>query len=132
MSRVLLVDTEQAARRWVEAWSLAWPRKDAESIAALYADDAPYRALAFRQADSASDYLLRTFAEEADITCRFGEPLVSGDQAAVEWWASWIEEGRPITLAGATMLRFDDDGKVVDHRDYWNQQEGRVEPYSDW
>ena len=32
--------------------------------------------------------------------------------------------GEPITLAGVTMLRFDDDGKVVDHRDYWNQARG--------
>jgi hypothetical protein len=126
------VDTERAARAWAAVWASAWPRKDAESIAALYADDAPYRALAFRQPDNPSDYLLRTFAEETEITCRFGEPVVSGRRAAVEWWASWIEEGRPITLAGATMLGFDDDGKVVDHRDYWNQAEGRIEPYSDW
>ena len=124
--------TEQAARRWVEAWSLAWPRKDAVPIAALYADGASYRALAFREADSASDYLRRTFAEESDIACRFGEPVVSGDRAAVEWWASWLEDGEPVTLAGATMLRFDDEGKVVDHRDYWNQAEGRIEPFLGW
>ena len=72
------------------------------------------------------------FAEESDVTCSFGEPVVAGDRAAVEWWGSWIEEGRPITLAGVTMLRFDDEGKVVDQRDYWNQAEGRIEPYSDW
>jgi hypothetical protein len=132
VSRVLLVDTEQAARRWAETWAAAWPRKDAEPIAALYADDAPYRAFAFREPDSALDYLRRTFADESDITCRFGEPVVSGDRAAVQWWASWIEEGQPITLAGATMLRFDDDGKVVDHRDYWHQAGGRIEPYPGW
>ena len=61
--------------------------------------------------------------------CRFGEPVVSGDRAAVEWWASWTEDGQPITLAGATLLRFDDEGKVVDQRDYWNQASGRIEPY---
>jgi hypothetical protein len=131
-SKFPFVDTEQAARRWAETWAAAWPRKDAAPIAALYADDAPYRALAFREPDSASDYLLRTFSEESDITCRFGEPVVSGDRAAVEWWASWIEEGQSITLAGGTMLRFDDDGKVVDHRDYWNQAEGRIDPYPGW
>ena len=40
VSRVLHVDTEQAARRWAETWASAWPRKDAEAIAALYADGA--------------------------------------------------------------------------------------------
>ena len=126
------MDTEHAARRWAQTWSSAWPRKDVDAIAALYADGAAYRALAFRAPDTASGYLQRVFAEESDITCRFGEPVVSGDRAAVEWWASWIEEGETITLAGVTMLRFDDEGKVVDQRDYWNQAEGRIEPYSGW
>jgi hypothetical protein len=126
------VDAEQAARRWADTWAAAWPGQDVRAIAALYAEEAAYRALAFRSPDSPTGYLQRVFAEESDITCRFGEPVVSGDRAAVEWWASWIEVGQPITLAGATLLRFDDDGKVVDHRDYWNQAEGRIEPYPGW
>jgi hypothetical protein len=126
------MDVGQAARKWAATWSTDWPRKDTESIAALYAKDAPYRALAFREPDDASDYLRRTFAEESDVTCRFGEPVVSGRRAAVEWWASWLEEGELITLAGATLLQFDDEGKVVDHRDYWNQASGRIEPYAGW
>ena len=35
-------------------------------------------------------------------------------------------------MAGATLLRFDEEGMVVDHRDYWNQQPGRAEPYAEW
>jgi hypothetical protein len=126
------VKTEQAASRWAETWAAAWPRQDVEAIAALYADDAGYRALVFRAPDTPSDYLRRTFADESDVTCRFGEPVVTGRRAAVEWWGSWTEDGETLTLAGVTMLRFDDDGKVVDHRDYWNQAEGRIEPYSGW
>jgi hypothetical protein len=37
-----------------------------------------------------------------------------------------------VTLAGTTVLAFDDDGLVVDHRDYWNQEEERVEHYPGW
>jgi hypothetical protein len=126
------VDTEQAARRWAETWAAAWPRQDVDAIAALYADDASYRALAFRVPDTPSGYLNRVFAEESDITCRFGEPVVSGNRAAVEWWGSWTEDGQTVTLAGVTLLRFDDHGKVADQRDYWNQGEGRIEPYPGW
>jgi hypothetical protein len=126
------VDTEQAARAWVEAWTSGWPRRDPEPIAAQYADGATYRALAYREPDNAFEYLQRVFAEETDIECRFGEPIVSVKRAAVEWWASWIEDGRLLTMAGVTMLRFDDDGAVVDHRDYWNEAPGRVEPYAGW
>jgi hypothetical protein len=57
-------------------------------------------------------------------------PLSAGD--AVEWWASWTENSHPSTLAGTTMLAFDDDGRVVYHRDYWNQEEERVEHYPGW
>lgn len=123
---------EEAARRWAKTWAEAWPRGDADAIAALYADDASYRARALRDPDSPVDYLRRVFAEETEIECRFGEPVVSGQRAAVEWWASWIENGRPITLAGVTMLGFDDAGAVVDHRDYWNEAAGRIEPYAGW
>jgi len=31
-----------------------------------------------------------------------------------------------------TVLRFDDQGQVVDHRDYYNHVERREQPYADW
>jgi hypothetical protein len=123
---------EDAARRWAETWTTAWPRGDTGAIAALYAEDASYRALAFREVDTPSGYLTRTLPEGSDVECRFGEPIVSGHRAAIEWWASWIEEGKELTLAGVTVLTFDAGGKVVDHRDYWNEAPGRIEPYPDW
>ena len=57
---------------------------------------------------------------------------VSGDRTAVEWWGSWVEAGMQLTLAGVTVLRLDVDGKVIDHRDYWNQVDGREPPYPGW
>jgi SnoaL-like domain len=130
------VDTASAARRWAETWKRAWPARDSEAIVALYADGARYRALAFREPDlglaGVRGYLEREFGVEEGIECRFGEPIVSGDRAAVEWWASWVEGGAPLTLAGSTFLRFDAEGKVIDHRDYWNQVERREPPYERW
>ncbi len=125
-----------AARRWRATWEDAWPRHDVEAIAALYSPAAQYRALPFRDPDRGVDgvrrYLRETFAAEHDVVCRFGEPVVNEDRAAVEWWASWVEDGEPLTLAGTTMLRFDDAGLVADHRDYWNQVEQGVDPYKGW
>jgi hypothetical protein len=31
---------------------------------------------------------------EENIECWFGQPMVSGDRAAVDWWASWPSEAR--------------------------------------
>jgi len=130
------MDAETAARRWAEVWTSAWPARDTNAIAALYSDDASYRALAFRGPDlglvGVRRYLDVNFAVESEIECWFGEPVASGDRAAVEWWGSWVEQGQQLTLAGATFLRFDDEGKVVDHRDYWNEVERREPPYDGW
>ena len=117
-------------------WTRSWPRGEVEPIASLYAEDALYRALAFREPDvglsAIRRYLTENFEAEEDVECRFGEPLVDGDSATVEWWAGWTEDGESLTMAGATLLRFDDEGQVVDHRDYWNQQERRSAPYAGW
>lgn len=130
------MDAADAARNWAAVWSEAWPKRDIDAILALYADSVVYRALAFREADRGPDgvrrYLNTNFAVEDEIECRFGDPIVADDRAAVEWWASWIERGEQLTLAGVTVLRFDPDGKVVDHRDYWNEIERLEPPYAGW
>nr|MBA2296013.1 nuclear transport factor 2 family protein [Actinomycetota bacterium] len=91
---------------------------------------------AFREADlgltGVRRYLEENFALEEGVECWFGPPIVSGEHAAVEWWATWTELGEPLTLAGVSLLRFDGDGSVVDHRDYWNQVERRQPPYEGW
>jgi ketosteroid isomerase-like protein len=130
------VDVGAAARRWKETWERAWPARDVDAIASLYADDAVYRALAFREPDrglaGVRRYLEENFAVEEEVECWFGEPIAVGKRAAVEWWGTWVEEGRRLTLAGTTVLRFDEAGLVVDHRDSWNQVDRREPPFDDW
>jgi hypothetical protein len=130
------LDAEAAARRWRDTWERAWPAKDVDAIVALYSDEVEYRALVHRDPElgltGVRGYLQREFGVENEIECRFGQPVVGGDRAAVEWWASWVEEGRELTLAGATFLRFDEEGLVVDHRDYWNEVPRRDPPFAGW
>ena len=77
-------------------------------------------------------YLNEQFPVEENIECRFGQPIVSGERAAVEWWASWTEQGQELSYAGVTVLRFDSQGQVIDHRDYYNYVERREPPYAGW
>ncbi|MGZ8687811.1 MAG: nuclear transport factor 2 family protein [Gaiellaceae bacterium] len=127
------MNTEALAARWRETWERAWPLKDSASIAALYAGDASYRSHPFREPErSARDYVERVFAEEEAVECRFGEPLVTDARAAVEWWATYCEGGEEVTLGGVTILRFGDDGLVVQHADYWAQAFGRSQPFAGW
>ncbi len=130
------MDAKAAAQRWADTWSRAWPQRDAEAIAALYADTAVYRSPAFRLPDlglaGVRRYLSEQLPAEENIECWFGQPIVSGDRAAVEWWASWTEQGQDLSYAGVTVLRFDDEGQVVEHRDYDNHVKRRDPPYPGW
>jgi len=62
------------------------------------------------------------FAEEESAQCRFGAPIVDGDQAAVAWSAQTrLTDGATEDLAGVSLLRFRADGLVVEERDFWSQ-----------
>jgi hypothetical protein len=103
---------------------------------ALYPESVVYRSPPFRPPDlglgGVRRYLNEEFPKEDDIECWFGKPIASGDRAAVEWWASWIEQGQELTFAGVTVLRFDERGKVIEHRDYDSHIEQRQRPYAQW
>lgn len=123
------MDALEAARRYVEGWSRAWPAGDAEAVAALYAEDAVYLSHPFREAHRGTAgvlaYARTSFEEEELVDVRFGEPVASGNRASVEYWAL-LRAGRDeLTLAGNVMLRFAPDGRVEEQRDYWAIQDGR-------
>src|SRR5213078_2750907 len=94
------MDVQEAAVRWASTWERAWPAKDAEAIASLYAEGAIYRSHPMREPErgAALGYTRRQFALENSIECRFGTPIAAGDRAAVEWWATWVENERELTL----------------------------------
>jgi hypothetical protein len=130
------MDVQAAARRWAETWARAWPERDVDAIVSLYAEGALYRGLVFREPDRGTAgvrrYLEENFGVERELECWFGEPIDVESRAAVEWWATWVENGERLTLAGTTVLRFDAEGRVVDHRDYWSQVERREPPFEGW
>jgi len=123
------VDGEAAARAWVTGWTKGWENADPQAIAELYAPGAVFRSHPFREPErSAGDYARRAFADEDLVECRFGEPVVGGDRAAVEYWALLSADGEEETLAGIALVRFGPDGKVVEQRDYWSMEPGRRPP----
>ena len=114
------MDSRRAAERWAEVWQRGWQEHDAAAIAALYAADALWQQHPFR--DPEPGYLARVFAEEESARCRFGPPIVDGDQAAVPWSAqTTLTDGGTENLAGVSLLRFGPDGLVAEERDFWNQ-----------
>jgi ketosteroid isomerase-like protein len=130
------VDAAAAARVWAAGWSRAWPARDQDQVASLYADDAEFRSHPFREPhrgpQGARDYALRAFRDEDEVRCWFGEPRVTEDGAVVEYWATLVEGGRDATIVGVSLLRFSEDGRVSSQRDHWHVEAGRREPYEGW
>jgi uncharacterized protein (TIGR02246 family) len=123
------MDTEAAARLWVEAWSRGWAGHDADLIAVRYAEDCLFLSHPFRTPlegrEGARRYAEQAFAEERSAVSTFAEPIVSLDgRAAVEYRATiTTTDGKTVSLSGVTILRFDQDGLVREHRDYWAMTE---------
>jgi hypothetical protein len=114
------MDTREAAQRWADVWERGWREHDEVAITALYADGAFWKQHPFRDPDP--DYLDRVFAAEESAQCQFGTPIVDSDQAAVPWSAQTrLTDGRAEELVGVSLLRFNDDGLVLEERDFWNQ-----------
>jgi hypothetical protein len=114
------VDTREAANRWLETWERCWPAHEPEEIVALYAEGAYFQSHPFRGAQSPREYIEPTLADETSAQCEFGEPVVDGDRAAVEWRAETKRrDGGAEKLAGVSLLRFDSVGLVVEQRDFW-------------
>ena len=128
------MDILQAATRWGETWERSWANGETAAIADLYAPGATYRSHPHQDPEigGAAAYVNRIFPEESEVECCFGEPIAMGTRAAVEWWASLVQEEHEVTLSGTTILRFDSDGLVVDHVDYWVQSDGRLAPFTGW
>ena len=126
------MDAEAAARAWIDGWSRGWRAHNPEPIAALYIEDVVFVSEPFRAPTHPRDYAVQAFAEEDEVEFRFGEPIVCGDRAVVEYWAYITFEGKESTLAGVALLRFDQEGRCVDQRDYWSMKEGRHAPSPHW
>jgi hypothetical protein len=127
------VDTEAAARAWADAWERCWRALDAELLQPVYAPDAVHRSHPFREPGNPIEYARWALGEEeGEPEVWMGDPIVAGDRAAIEWWAVLIENGKLISLAGTSIIRFDEDGRAVEQNDYWGQADGRTPPWKGW
>jgi hypothetical protein len=114
------VDTREAAARWVDQWTRGWSTHDPEPILELYAEGAFYRSHPFREPGTPAEYIGPALAEEESVEFEFGEPIVDGDRAAVEYHArSQLKDGGTEEYTGVSLLRFGEDGLVVEQRDVW-------------
>ena len=120
-------------RRWADAYKRAWEAHEPDAAGALYRRDCVFRSAPFREPEHPLAYARGVYAEARAENVHFGEPVEEGDRATVEWWATLVlSDGEQQAIAGCSVLRFDDQGLVVESRDYWQMEPGRREPHDTW
>lgn len=126
--QVAATNTREAARAWVAGWSQAWRSGDGAAVGRLYSPGARFRSHPMRDTEDPVAYASRVFATDKLVDLWFGEPIVDGDRASVEYWSVSVDPtGAEISLAGCGVLRFGPDGRCVDDIEYWCEQPGRHE-----
>jgi steroid delta-isomerase-like uncharacterized protein/uncharacterized protein (TIGR02246 family) len=128
--------SEREVAAWIEAYARAWREGDAEAAAALFTETAVYRSAPFRPPHVGREEIMRYWREEPaqheQVELSFGTPVVQGRRVAVEWWASMVQDGETVTGPGCLVLRFQQDGRCEELREYWHEQPGRYEPPPGW
>ncbi|WP_436493810.1 ester cyclase [Actinokineospora sp. HUAS TT18] len=109
--------------------------RDVEAFAACYAEDAVMRDMAigktFTGRAEIAEFLRVWLAASPDSHIAVGEPIVSGDRAAVTWNGTGTLTGDFAHIPGAvygskvdqhavTVLRFGPDGLIAEHFDYYD------------
>jgi ketosteroid isomerase-like protein len=121
---------------WIDEYIRAWHEADAEAAGRLFTDDAIYCWHPLQPAavgrEGVEDYWRNVTATQQDQQVRFGSPVVSGNKVAVEFWTTLRNSGDEVTLAGCMLLRFGEDGRCEELREYWFMESGMHSPSPYW
>jgi ketosteroid isomerase-like protein len=113
---------------WIERYRQAWESADADAAAGLFTEDATYRSNPFRPPHrgraAIHAYWISATESQSNVKVTMGRPVVDGRKVVVEWWTEMDDDGSPVTLPGALILDFNEQGLCTALREYYNILEG--------
>jgi hypothetical protein len=116
------------AIRFARTWEAGWRAHDVELLSGLYAEECVHTSMPFRAPHRGRaeilDYIRWSFEDERVKSVGFGEPLVDGERAAIEFRV----EAEGGSLAGCVFVRFTPDGLAVETSDYWHFKAAAEDP----
>jgi hypothetical protein len=78
--------------------------------------------------DAIEKYLLKTARGAEKVEAKITDVAVSGADVYARWTmeirAKGLAGGQPVITEGISQLRFDDQGRIVLHQDFWNPSAG--------
>ena len=127
----------ETVSEWAQNYRTAWETSDSDLAASLFSEDGTYRDDIFKDEPNRGragivDYWAGVTSVQSDVTVLMGRPLVDGDRAVIEFWTTMRVDDAPVTLAGALLLDFNDEGLCASLREYYNFTDGFHEPPDGW
>jgi len=126
--------TDEAARRAVVRFAGLYGDLSVAKVTAnvreVYASDAWFNDTIATEAGigAIEKYLLKTAEGAEKVQAKINDVAVSGSDVYVRWTMEIrtknLAGGQPIITEGLSQLRFDRDGRIVLHQDFWNPSAG--------
>lgn len=123
-------DGRRAAARFAALYGDLSEANVKASVREVYAADAWFNDTIATEVgiDAIEKYLLKTARGAEFVQAKIDDVAVSGADCYVRWTMEVrtknLASGRPIITTGMSHLRFDRDGRIVLHQDYWNPAVG--------
>ncbi len=116
---------------WLDNYVEAWRNNDAESIAALFSEEAVYSYRPWDSDDHAirgRDAIVASWLEEPDEPgtwdARYEPYAVEGDRAVALGWSRYAatDTAPERTFHNAYVLRFDPDGRCAEFHEFYMEE----------
>ena len=124
----------ESAQRAVQRFAALYGDLSEENVKALaretYAADAWFNDTVATEVgiDAVENYLLKTARGAEKVEARLEDVAVSGSDVYARWTMEIrtknLAGGKPIMTEGISQLRFDHEGRIILHQDFWNPAAG--------
>ena len=124
----------ESAQRAVQRFAALYGDLSEENVKALaretYATDAWFNDTVATEVgiEAVENYLLKTARGAEKVAARLEDVAVSGPDVYARWTMEIrtknLAGGKPIITEGISQLRFDHEGRIILHQDFWNPAAG--------
>lgn len=120
----------RASQKFADLYSDLSPQNVNARVRDTYAPEAWFNDTVATEVgiDAIARYLLKTARGAEKINATVRDVAVSGADCYVRWTmevrTKSLAGGKPVTTEGVSQLRFDDEGRIILHQDFWNPAAG--------